>query len=69
MVSVTWNFVIKNTKTWEELDQFSDTFGQINDSDHHDRVTPDAFEMVVGYSFNNQAAELVTEYRGADDCR
>ena len=61
--------MIKNTKTWEELDQFSDTFGQINDSDHHDRVTPDAFEMVVGYSFNNQAAELVTEYRGADDCR
>ena len=63
MVSVTWNFVIENTKTWGELGQFSDTFGQINESDHHDRVTPDAFEMVVGYALNNQAAEVVTKYR------
>ena len=56
-------FCDKEQKTWGELDQFSDTFDQVNDSDHHDRVTPDAFEMVVGYALNNQAAEVVTKYR------
>ena len=61
--------MIKNTKNMGGLDQFSDTFGEINDSDHHDHVTPNAFEVVVGYPLNNQAAEVVTEYRGTDDCR
>ncbi len=56
-------FCDKEHKTWGELDRFSDTFGQIKDSDHRGRIMSDAFEMVVGYALNNQAAEVVTRYR------